>query len=526
MSKRGRDWRRPPGGHREDGCGHPGRPAEAGPAEAGPPWRRRIREAHNGMPQSAVVLTAVANFVGLSNIISHGGLYRPWNFLTTLMLLIGPIALVWRKRFPILVFVVASAATILFATQAMPHAAYAAAPGVALYSVARQGRRQAALICGVTAWAVWIGVTVGLSGPLGLNPGVRPVAGQTCLAAIGLGLMILLGGAARIRAENYAEQARTRAEQARAQEEQQRRQASEERLRIARELHDVLGHHLSLINVQAGVGLHLMDQRPEQAREALTAIKSASAEALREVRSVLGVLRTEGEAAPRQPALGLNRLAELTAAAGIPVRTTVTGDPRELPAEVDRAAYRIVQEALTNVRRHHAGPQPEADVAVGYLPAALYLSIRNDGPVLPEPPSPAPADGEKGSGITGMRARAESLGGRLEAGCPPTGGFLVTVILPTGRRPPSTADPDPPASPSAGSEAPASPPAGSDAPAPSSSAPGAEACGAVGDSGASPEDGGVRRISVPGGDAGVGGAGGGAGTGGGPGDRVTSEERR
>ncbi|WIM98308.1 sensor histidine kinase [Actinoplanes oblitus] len=445
MRKRGRDRRRPPGGRRADGCAFPGEPAEAPRDQAGPPWRRRIRDAHNGMPQSPVVITAVANFVGLNNIIAHGGLYRPWDSLTTLMLLAGPVALLWRRRFPVLVFTVASAATILFATHAMPHAAYAAAPALALFGIARQGRRQAALIGGVTAWAVWVGVTVGLSGPLGLNPGVRPVAGQTCLAAIGLGLMILLGGAARIRADNYAEQARTRAEQARALQEQQRRQASEERLRIARELHDVLGHHLSLINVQAGVGLHLMDQRPEQAREALTAIKSASAEALREVRSVLGVLRTEGEAAPRQPALGLNRLAELTAAAGIPVRTTITGEPRELPAEVDRAAYRIVQEALTNVRRHHAGPQPEADVAVGYLPAALYLSIRNDGPVTAEPPVPPAEGGEKGSGITGMRARAESLGGRLEAGCPPTGGFLVTVILPTGRpaTPPAPDEPPP-----------------------------------------------------------------------------------
>ncbi|BCJ45638.1 two-component sensor histidine kinase [Actinoplanes ianthinogenes] len=458
MSKRGRDRRRPPGGRRAEGCAFPGGavaddPGQAGPdtpEQAGPPWRRRIREAHNGMPQSAAVITAVIHFIGLNNVISHGGLYRPWDSLTTLMLLAGPIALIWRRRAPITVFAIASAATILFATHAMPHAAYAAAAGVALFSVARQGRRQAALLCGVTAWAVWIGVTVGLSGPLGLPPGVRPVVGQTCLAAFGLGLMILLGGAARIRAENYAEQARTRAEQARAQQEQQRRQDSEERLRIARELHDVLGHHLSLINVQAGVGLHLMDQRPEQAREALTAIKSASAEALREVRSVLGVLRTEGEAAPRQPALGLNRLAELTATAGIPVRTTITGEPRELPAEVDRAAYRIVQEALTNVRRHHAGPQPEADVAVGYLPAALYLSIRNDGPVIVEPPPPPAEGGEKGSGITGMRARAESLGGRLEAGRPPTGGFLVTVILPTGRSATAPPAPDPAEPPAAG----------------------------------------------------------------------------
>ncbi|KUL21993.1 sensor histidine kinase, partial [Actinoplanes awajinensis] len=412
------------------------------PDRPGAPWRHRIRDAHHGWPPGAVAITAVAHMAGTTNLAEHGSLYRPWDGFTTLLLLIGPIALFWRRRAPIPVLVIASAAAITLASQAAPHVVYAAAPAVALWTLARQGRRNTALIGAAAAWAAWLGVTLGLAGPLGLHSGVSPKTGQACLAAAGLGLVILLGGAARIRAENYAEQARTRAEQARARAEQERRQASEERLRIAQELHDVLGHHLSLINVQAGVGLHLMDQRPEQAREALTAIKSASAEALREVRAVLGVLRTQGEAAPRQPALGINLLSELTAAAGIPVRTTITGAPRELPAEVDRAAYRIVQEALTNVRRHHAGPQPEADVAVGYLPAALYLSIRNGGPTATDTPPPPTPEADRGTGIAGMRARAESLGGRLEAGHPPTGGFLVTVILPTGR--PSTSTPTPP----------------------------------------------------------------------------------
>lgn len=397
-----------------------------------------MRQAHNGWPPSAVITTTVIQMIATNVLSTHGRLLRPWDNVTTLLLLIGPILLFWRLRAPLTVFLLSSAASIVLLTQLAFHGVYAAAPFVALFALARTGRRQAALLGATFAWAAWLGMTMGLAGPLHLDPTVQPKTGQACLAAFGLGLVILLGGAARIRAENYAAQAKTRAEQTRRREEQEKRQASEERLRMAQELHDVLGHHLSLINVQAGVGLHLMDQRPEQAREALTAIKSASAEALREVRSVLGVLRTEGEAAPRQPVLGLKRLTELTASAGIPVRTTVTGEPRELPAEVDRAAYRIVQEALTNVRRH-AGPQPEADVAVGYLPAALYLSIRNGGPAAAEPaPDPA-ADGDTGSGITGMRARAESLGGRLEAGRPPTGGFLVTVILPT-RPAPATDD--------------------------------------------------------------------------------------
>src|SRR5262249_44519529 len=138
---------------------------------------------------------------------------------------------------------------------------------------------------------------------------------------------------------------------------------------------------LSLINVQAGVGLHLMDERPEQARAALTAIKQASAEALREVRSVLSALRPEEETAPRAPAPGLAALPQLVAdvtAAGLAVRTGTEGTVRPLPAEVDRAALRVVQEALTNVRRH-AGPGAAAVVTVAYREDDLVVSVCDDG---------------------------------------------------------------------------------------------------------------------------------------------------
>ncbi|WP_229073647.1 sensor histidine kinase [Actinoplanes sp. DH11] len=341
------------------------------------------------------------------------------------LLLVGPVALFWRRRAPVAVFVVAAAASIAFATIGSPHWSYAVAPVLALFGLSRAGRHRAAFIAAGLGFAAYLLVTLVLMGPAGL-PGRPPGLREVLLVAAGLIGAVVVGAAAKGHAERVAAIAKVQQEQTRAREEQERRQASEERLRIARELHDVLGHHLSLINVQAGVGLHLMDSRPEQAREALSAIKTASAEALREVRSVLGVLRTEGEAAPRQPALGLNRLEELTADAGFPVETVINGDRRELPAEVDRAAYRIVQEALTNVRRH-AGPEPQAQVVVGYLPTILHLSVRNYGPATSPEPDP---EGERGSGITGMRARVESLGGRFEAGQPESGGFLVTVLLP------------------------------------------------------------------------------------------------
>jgi signal transduction histidine kinase len=352
----------------------------------------------------------------------HGQMFRPMDVLAYALLLIGPIALYWRRRFPITVLAVASAASIAVATFATPHWMYAVAPVIALFGVARAGRRRAAVVAAGVGYLSYLSICWVFAPELGVPHGARLDLRTALLLAIGLGLAVVLGGAAKARAEYMAEMMKVRAERARAREEQERRQTSEERLRIARELHDVLGHHLSLINVQAGVGLHLMDNRPEQAREALTAIKTASAEALREVRAVLGVLRPEEEAAPRQPALGLDRLGELTADAGLPVRTTVTGERRPLPAEVDRAAYRIVQEALTNVRKH--APGGSAEIGIEYTPAELRLSVRSDGAGAGEDGS----DG-RGSGIAGMRARAASLGGTLEAG-PVDDGFLVAAVLP------------------------------------------------------------------------------------------------
>src|SRR5205823_6992342 len=216
--------------------------------------------------------------------------------------------------------------------------------------------------------------------------------GEAVAALVTLGAVLLVGEVARTHARYMAELRRTRDEQARTRAEQQRRQASEERLRIARELHDVLGHHLSLISVQAGVGLHLMDEQPEQARTALLAIKQASAEALREVRSVLGVLRAEDEQAPRAPAPSLANLPALAEDAG--ARTVVEGTPRDLPAEVDRAAYRIAQEALTNVRRH-AGTAATATVTIGYGADDLTVRVTDDGR------GGLPSD--VGNGIAGMR---------------------------------------------------------------------------------------------------------------------------
>jgi signal transduction histidine kinase len=229
-----------------------------------------------------------------------------------------------------------------------------------------------------------------------------------------------------------------RIEAARATEEEARRRAGEERLRIARELHDVLAHNISLINVQAGVALHLIEEKPEQARTALTAIKAASKEALGELRSVLEVLRHGDDAPPRAPTAGLDDLDRLVSgatAAGIDVRVITEGTPRPLPASVDLAAFRIVQEALTNVTRH-AG-QATATISLTYGDDRLTVQVEDDGRgASPSSnglgPSGLLSGGHRGSGngIRGMKERAAALGGALEAGPKPGGGFRVTASLP------------------------------------------------------------------------------------------------
>lgn len=213
----------------------------------------------------------------------------------------------------------------------------------------------------------------------------------------------------------------------RSREEDARRLAYEERLRIAREVHDVVGHGLAVINMQAGVALHVVDRRPEQARIALSAIKETSKDALDELRATLAVFRRpddpDGE---RRPAPGLRQVGSVVTAmaeSGLPVRLEVTGRPVDLPASVDLAAYRIVQESLTNVVRH-AGPA-SATVRVRYEPHDVVLEITDDGRAR------ANGNGRAGGqGIAGMRERAGAVKGTLEAGPRPEGGFRVFARLP------------------------------------------------------------------------------------------------
>jgi signal transduction histidine kinase len=328
------------------------------------------------------------------------------------LLAAGGLALAGRYRYPVVTVAATGAATLAYTALDYPDGPTFVALIFAGIRAVKAGHR----------YQVWVVVAAGYAGWVALTgPGLRAAA----VLAVWVAGLLLVAEWSRAAAEHRAWAGQARAERARAAEEQQRRQASEERLRIAQELHDVLGHHLSLINVQAGVGLHLMHSRPEQAQVALDTIKQASAEALREVRSVLATLHPAGQAAPRTPAPGLDQLDTLTVGAGLPVRTSVEGPARPLPAGLDRAAYRIVQEALTNVRRH-AAPGATATVRVAYQEAELVVEVADDG--AGAPPVTGPVD--EGNGIGGMRERAGTAGGSLTAGPLPAGGFRVRAVLP------------------------------------------------------------------------------------------------
>lgn len=224
----------------------------------------------------------------------------------------------------------------------------------------------------------------------------------------------------------YVREVESRAEEAeRTREEMARRRAVEERLRIARELHDSLTHSISVIKVQAGVATHLARKNGEHPSEALLAIQEASTDAVRELRSTLDVLRREDDVNGSGLHL-LPTLVERARTSGLPTTYTVCGDQRPLPPEVDQAAYRVVQEALTNVTRH-AG-EATASVQITYGERTLTVRIDDDGAGPQRPPVP-------GYGLIGMRERVTGLGGHLRAEPGASSGFTVLAELPADAAP-------------------------------------------------------------------------------------------
>ncbi|MDQ1040900.1 signal transduction histidine kinase [Streptomyces sp. V3I8] len=246
-----------------------------------------------------------------------------------------------------------------------------------------------------------------------------------------LSLPLAAGSMTRLR-RAYVASMRARAEHAeRTRDEEARLRATEERMRIARELHDVVAHHLALANAQAGTAAHFALTDPQRTKEILTGLTGTTSSALRELKATLGLLRHDGAPVPGplEPSPGLARLPELVstcASAGFTVTVTTTGEPRPLTSGVDLTAFRIVQEALTNATKHAAADS--AHVHLAYKDRRLLITVTNDAPY--GAPDAAAAEPSQGFGIMGMRERAHTVGGEFRAGPRPGGGFEVAAGLP------------------------------------------------------------------------------------------------
>jgi len=328
----------------------------------------------------------------------------------------GCLPLVWRRRlpFPVLApLITAGILLVLFAIE--PGSTVVAIPMVALYEVAASGTRRGTLL----AAAVVVPCVAVSVAPFADDGG-----GYVGLLARNLALCLLalaVGDVVRSRREVVDGLLAAREEEA-------LRRIGDERLRIAREVHDVVAHAMVAINVQAGVAAHLIDRDPEQARSALRDIKAASGEALTDLRATLGVLRGEDGAAPVTPATRLRDVPELATglrAAGVDVDLEVCEDAG-VPAAVEAASYRIVQEALTNVLRHAQASRVQ--VTVSAEDGGVRVEVVDDGTGGRRRGAP----GGSGNGVRGMRERAEAIGGTLESGPAPEGGWRVLARIPSG----------------------------------------------------------------------------------------------
>lgn len=317
------------------------------------------------------------------------------------LITVAAVALAARRRWPLPVLGVVTVATAGYLVLGYPYGPIMVVFLIAVYTVARHIR----LARSVPAAAVAL---ILLCTHLFFNPAALPGFTGVIPASAWVVVPFAVGVVLRL--------VREQGDAARA--DALRRHADEERLRVAREVHDVVGHGLAAIKMQANIALHVLDRDPGHAESALTAIANTSTAALDDLRATLAVVRG------REPTPGLDRVGELCdrmAESGVAVELTTSGEPRPVPAAVDFAAYRVVQESLTNVLKH--AHTRTATVHIGYQPAALAITVGN-----PAPAAPAAIPG--GLGIPGMRERVTALGGTFTAG---HGGdrFTVTAVLPT-----------------------------------------------------------------------------------------------
>jgi signal transduction histidine kinase len=335
------------------------------------------------------------------------------------VVLLAGAPLVLRRIRPMWTLAATTGAVAAFVAAGYPFGPVLVALFVAIYSAAaRSATRRSKLAVGAAVLALAVRLAWD---PAGLGPGSVVPYGSWLAVPWSLGTVVRLRREAAVRDRR---EVATRA-------------ATEERLRVAREVHDVAGHGLAVIAMQAGVALHVLDRRPEQARVALEEIRAASREALDGLRATLEVGTADPDRRVRPVGLGeLDGLLARMRQAGLAVRLAVSGERRPLPADADLAAYRILQESLTNVLRH-AGAST-ATVSLDYAQDALSVEVVDDGAGPADGATGGVADGGTGGptggrGIAGMRDRAVATGGTLDAGPRPGGGFSVRASLPVGR---------------------------------------------------------------------------------------------
>jgi signal transduction histidine kinase len=339
------------------------------------------------------------------------------------LLVVGGAVVVVRRRWPLPVLLATALASVTYSALDFPDGPGWLGLFVALYTLTALGDGRRSLVTavvGIVLLAVcWLVASTDVQPPAAIG---------WVFFRIGVcGMAAALGESVRTRRVIAAE-ALERAELAeRTREQEARARVDEERLRIAREVHDTVAHAIAVINVQAGVTAHVLDKRPDRAREALEAIERTSSQALGEMRAVLGVLRDGDDG--RSPH-GLGQVDELLTRAresGLDVEVRTAPEPPPVPGAVGSAVYRILQESITNVIRH-VGPT-RVTVAVEYDADEVQVRVRDDGPRSGTCVAPR-ADEGPGRGIAGMRERCRLLGGELDAGRLPGGGFAVTARLP------------------------------------------------------------------------------------------------
>jgi signal transduction histidine kinase len=331
-----------------------------------------------------------------------------------LLVVAASVVLAVRRRYPVPVLVFSTACIVAYTLLGYVNGAVLVAAPFALYTVVTRVPLVRALAFAGGTLAVLMAATAAGS-PFG------PTGGGFYLIPALIAVALFTGTAVANQRSRVAA-ARDRAE------DEARRRVDEERLRIARELHDIVAHTMATINVQAGVATHVLEENPAAVRDALQAIRQSSKDGLRELRAILNVLRQADEGEPTQPAPGLSQLDALIAGAGnagLPVTLRQSGKAADLPPAVDLAAYRIVQESLTNVIKH-AGPAATATVELRHTATELRIEVADTG--LGH--GPAEMTGGEGHGLVGMRERAASVGGTLATGPGPDGGYRVVAVLP------------------------------------------------------------------------------------------------